>query len=397
MNFFNRKEDQEKQIGQLRKELDKAQTRLKQLSDLKLNFVSVISHELRTPLTSIKEGVALLADGALGELTPKQLEFLNIVRRNTDRLTRLVNDLLDLSQLENGGIRFRKESVNIEALLGEVEISMAPLFERKKMQLKTRFSGDLPAVYADTHRVKRVLGHLLENALKFTSGSGDVILEAALCSPGDWGVWKESQYVRISVRDHGMGIPRDQMRKLFNRFEQINREAGPGAKGTGLGLVICREIVERHGGKIWTECPKGGGTVFSFTLPVYHENLELSSIFEECKLEAALEHDPVLLMIFPLRGLTSQRELNSDQIEELRVFIKNQIRSGDRLLYHRQENAFYLFVISERPAELSLLNRIQKVIKNYLPDRSLAWSFYPEDGDNICHLKEKAFQRAEAA
>lgn len=397
MSFFNRKDNQEKQIRRLREELDKTQARLKQLGDLKLNFVSVISHELRTPLTSIKEGVALLIDGALGELTPKQLEFLNIVRRNTDRLTRLVNDLLDLSQLENGGVRFRKESVNIEALLGEVEISMAPLFGQKKMQLKTRFSGELPAAYVDAHRVKRVLEHLFENALKFTSGSGDVILEATLCPPGDWGVWKENPYIKISVRDHGMGIPRDQMRKLFSRFEQINREAGPGAKGIGLGLVICREIVERHGGKIWAECPKGGGAVFSFTLPVYHENLELSSIFEECKLEAALEHDPLLVMIFPLRGLMSQRELHSDQIEELRVFIQNQIRSGDRLLYHRQENAFYLFVISERPAELSLLNRIQKAIKNYLPDRSLAWSFYPEDGDEIRQLKEKAFQRAEAA
>jgi hypothetical protein len=137
--------------------------------------------------------------------------------------------------------------------------------------------------------------------------------------------------------------------------------------------------------------------MFSFTLPFYHANLELSSLFADCKLAAALEHDPLLVMIFPLRGLMSQRELRSDQIEELRVFIQNQIRSGDRLLYHRQEDAFYLFVISERPAELSLLNRIQKVIKNYLPDRSLAWSFYPEDGDDIRQLKEKAFQRAEAA
>ncbi len=397
MNFFNRKDDQEKRIEQLRKELDKAQERLRHLNNLKSNFVSVISHELRTPLTSIKEGVALLVDGALGELTPKQLEFLDIVKRNTDRLTRLVNDLLDLSQLENSGVRFRKESVNIEKLIGEIAISMASLFYQKKTQFRTRFSGELPPVYVDAHRVKQILGHLLENALKFTSQPGNVILEASLCPPGDWGVWKESPYIKISVRDHGVGIPRDQVRKLFSRFEQINREAGPGPKGTGLGLVICREIVERHGGKIWVECPKEVGTIFSFTLPVYHEKLEISSIFEECKLEAALDHNPLLVMIFPLQGLMDQQELGSDQIEELRVFIQNQIRSGDRLLYYHPENAFYLFVISERPAELSLLNRIQKAIKNYLPDRSLAWSFYPEDGDEICQLKQKAFQRAEAA
>ncbi|MBI1976378.1 MAG: HAMP domain-containing histidine kinase [Candidatus Omnitrophica bacterium] len=403
MNFFPKRHrkgisgesaDIGARMRQLKEELDRAKERLEQLNDVKSNFVSVISHELRTPLTSIKEGVSLLLDRALGDLNPRQEEFLRIVKRNTDRLTRLVNDLLDLSRLETGGVRFKKGATSIEPLIGSIEASLAPLLSQKKMRLVTHFPKELPPVYVDAGRVRQVLGHLLENALKFAEQPGEVVLEAALCPEGDWGSWKDARYVKISVKDHGMGIPSDQIHKLFNKFEQLHRKVGPGAQGTGLGLSICRQIIERHGGRIWIESSQGKGTVCSLTLPVYSETLELLSIFEEYKLDAALERNPLLIIIF---SLPEDEEFHGERLESLRGFLESQIRSSDRLFYYPRENAFYLFVVSERPAELSLLERIQKSIKHYLRSKAVAWSFYPEDGQDMDHLKQKAFQRAEAA
>lgn len=387
MSFFSRRD----RIHLIKEELDRAKERLTQLNDVKSNFISVISHELRTPLTSIKEGVSLLLDGALGDLNPRQKEFLGIVKRNTDRLTRLVNDLLDLSRLETGGVRFKKGATTIEPLVGSVETSLTSLISQKKMRLVTHFSKGLPPVYVDAARLKQVLEQLLENALKFAERPGEVGIEVTLCPQGDWGSWKEARYVKISVKDHGMGIPRDQIHKLFNKFEQLHRKVGPGAQGTGLGLAICRQIIERHGGRIWIESSEGKGAVFSMTLPVYSEELELLSIFEEYKLNAALERNPLLILIF---SLSEEESFHGDRLEALRGFLESQIRSSDRLFYYPRENAFYLFVVSERPAELSLLERIQKSIRSYLTSKAVTWSFYPEDGQDMEHLKQRALQRA---
>lgn len=407
MNLFRRRDrkrsdgkrpmPQQTRMDRLTGEIKTLRERLKRMSDVKSNFVSVISHELRTPLTSIKEGVALLLEGALGEVNPKQKEFLEIVHRNTDRLSRLVNDLLDLSQLETGGVRFRKEAVAIHPLIQEIEAFVRFSFSEKKMRLRISTPERLPPAYIDSGRVKQVLEHLLENTLKFASKTGEVLLEISLCPAGDWGIWKDQRYLRISVKDQGAGIPKDKINKLFNKFEQINRKVGPGAQGTGLGLAICREIVERHGGRIWVESDQEQGAVFSFTLPVYEEDLELSVVFDESKLDAMLEHNPLLVVIFSLDGIILNGENRENRFESLRALIQNQIRTGDRMVYHRKEKSFYLFVNSERPAELSLVSRIQQLIREYLPQGAMVWSFYPEDGEDIQSLKAKAFQRAQAA
>ena len=232
--------------------------RLKQLDKMKSDFVSNVSHELRTPLTAIKGSVDNMLDGLTGTLNEKQQRYLYRMKTNTDRLSRLINDILDLSKIEAGRIELRSANIVPYRLIHEVVEQLRPVANEKLVSIETPIREQDLAAWADPDKVTQVLINLLGNAIKFTPAKGTISVAA---SPLD------EEWISISVTDSGPGIEKEEANKIFDKFYQIAVGKNQKTKGSGLGLAISRALVEMHGGRIWVENGADAGCVFAFTLP----------------------------------------------------------------------------------------------------------------------------------
>jgi len=237
-------------------ELREANERLRELDRLKDDFVATMAHELRTPLTSIRAFTEILHDHP--ELEPaKRGEFLRIVLRENDRLTRLIGEVLDLAKLESGESELHPAAVEPGALVDEAVASVGALAARRGVALEARVEPGLPPLDVDHDRVLQVLLNLLSNALKFCPDGGWVAVEARGVESG----------VELAVADDGPGVPSAEREAVFDKFRQAAPAAAGMPGGIGLGLSICREIVARHGGRIWVGESERGGARFAFVLP----------------------------------------------------------------------------------------------------------------------------------
>ena len=226
---------------------------------MKDEFTSVVSHELRTPLTSIRGSLGLLAAGVLGPLSEKAQHMLDIAVANTDRLVRLINDILDIERMESGTVVTEKRACDAAELVRQAVEVMQGMAEGAGVALT---ATTMPApLWADPDRILQTLTNLVSNAIKFSSSGGTIGLE----------VEREGDEVLISVRDEGRGIPPDKIESIFGRFQQVDASDARQKGGTGLGLAICRGIVEQHGGRIWAESVPGGGSTFRIRLPALAE------------------------------------------------------------------------------------------------------------------------------
>jgi PAS domain S-box-containing protein len=232
--------------------------RLKELDKMKSDFVSNVSHELRTPLTSIKGSVDNMLDGLTGQLNQKQVRYLARIKSNSDRLTRLINDLLDLSRIEAGRIEVRPATLPMAALVGEVAEYLKHLAAEKLINIEVMAPDPSMTVWADRDKVTQVLLNLVGNAIKFSPEERTVTVAIEK---------NRSEWVEISVADTGPGILPDEMNKIFAKFYQIANTDKHRPKGSGLGLTISKALIEMQGGKLWVESEIGKGTKFSFTLP----------------------------------------------------------------------------------------------------------------------------------
>lgn len=229
-------------------------TRIRRLETIRRDFISNISHELRTPLASLKALTETLQDGALAdsEAAPR---FIGRIATEVDALTQMAQELLDLSRIESGQVELERKLVAPERLLASAAERMRLQAERAGLSLNVECPPDLPKVHADGPRIEQVLVNLIHNAVKFTPPGGDVVL---LAEAGEG-------LVRFAVRDSGVGIPADDVPRIFERFYRVDKSRAGG--GTGLGLSISRHLVESHGGQIWAESREGEGSTFYFTLP----------------------------------------------------------------------------------------------------------------------------------
>jgi Na+/proline symporter/nitrogen-specific signal transduction histidine kinase len=239
-------------------ELRAANERLRDLDRMKDDFVSTVSHELRTPLTSIRAFAEILHDSP--ELAPaKRQAFVGIILRETERLTRLINQILDLAKIESGRAEWAAEPVDLRAVVRDAADSTAALYRERDVRLETELPDRVPVVLADRDRLQQVLLNLLANAVKFcTPGSGRV--RVAL-SDADGAV-------RVDVADNGIGIAREHQGAIFEKFRQVGDTLTDRPQGTGLGLPIARLIVRQFGGELWVASEPGHGATFSFTIPV---------------------------------------------------------------------------------------------------------------------------------
>ncbi|MFH2145876.1 MAG: ATP-binding protein [Candidatus Omnitrophota bacterium] len=236
-----------------------AQEKLEEAMEIKLKFISVVSHELRTPLTAIREGISLVLSGKAGGVTDVQKEFLEDVKSSVDRLTRLINDVLDFQKLEAKKMVFNLQPADINSVIAEATQQLAPLARERKLNLIVKLAQNLPQAKLDKDRITQVLTNLVDNALKYTE-RGDIIIGSAKDETRDG--------ICVSVHNPGSEIKKEDIEKLFQKFEQLERGGKRKTGGTGLGLAICKEIIDQHGGKIWVVSKAGKGTTFNFTIPI---------------------------------------------------------------------------------------------------------------------------------
>ena len=238
-------------------ERKQAEQKLKEAMEIKSQFISMASHELRTPLTAIKEGIAIVMDGSTGKINDEQEDFLGMAKRNVDRLARLINDVLDFQKLEAGGIKFNIQEKDINEVVKEVYETMVPLTKEKGLNFVIKLDENLPKARFDNDKIIQVLTNIVNNAIKFTE-KGTITVTTS----------KQDNVVCVAVQDTGPGVKKEDIQKLFHKFEQLAKQDDRKTGGTGLGLAISKEIVEKHNGKIWAESKHGKGITFYFSLPV---------------------------------------------------------------------------------------------------------------------------------
>ncbi|TEU14490.1 MAG: GAF domain-containing protein [Anaerolineales bacterium] len=249
-------------------ELAKAYAELQALDRLQKEFVQNVSHELRTPLTFIKGYVELMLEEAMGELSELQRNSLHIVARRADVMTRLINNILSLQQVEMESLRFTHVSL---AEVTTMALKSAEAAATKAgIVLEADIPETLPPVWADRNCLEQIFDNILGNAIKFSPDGGKIIV----C------IREEGEYLRVAVSDTGIGIPNDQLERIFERFYQVNGSPTRRFGGTGLGLALVKKTIEAHGGKVWAESQLGQGSTFFFTLPILRDEERTEGIEE---------------------------------------------------------------------------------------------------------------------
>lgn len=232
-------------------------TREKMIDKLKTEFVSISAHQLRTPLSAIKWSLRMILDGDMGPLSKEQKEFLEKTYRSNERMINLVNDLLDVTRIEEGRFLYNPVLVDIGDLVSSVVKNYKDMAKRKKVKLIFEKPKNLPQVKVDVEKMKLAITNLIDNALRYTPAGGQVKVATK----------KKEKELEISVSDTGIGIPKEQQKRIFSRFFRGTNAIRTQTEGTGLGLFITKNIIEAHGGKIWFKSEENKGTIFYFTIP----------------------------------------------------------------------------------------------------------------------------------
>ena len=247
------------QRAQLYEETRRQATELEQANKLQADFTAMIAHDLRSPLMNITGIAEVMIGGMFGGVTDEQKKWLARMQANGQSLIDLVSDFLDVSKLESGYVEVKRERVDLSDLIQRTIENFRVLAHEKKISISDAVDLSLPTVHVDPRRMDQVLSNLISNAIKFVGQGGKTEVGAALA---------DASQVKVWVRDNGVGIPADEIGQLFQKYRQSGNARCSSQKGTGLGLVICKMIVEAHGGKIWVESEPGQGSTFFFSLPV---------------------------------------------------------------------------------------------------------------------------------
>lgn len=254
--------------------------KLRELERMKKEFITMIAHELRTPLTAIKGYLKLVLSGMSGELKSNQKEFLGVVHQNAERLQNIINKMIDMGQLETADFSLQTMAANTLNVIWESISELQHTYEKKQLQLEVNLSASLKPILVDPNRMKQVVNALLDNAVLFSSpnkriwlsvqkwsGVSAVEADERPSSYVDFSTLEDIDYLEISIKDEGPGIPEDKLSRIFEKFYQIDdlyvRQVG----GVGVGLSLCKKLVEIMGGKIWVKSNFGQGCEFTFILP----------------------------------------------------------------------------------------------------------------------------------
>lgn len=245
------------ELGMLAESFNLMSLRLKELDNMKSEFISVVSHELKTPLTSMKEAANLLMEGVSGELNDKQKRLITIMQQGISRLLQMISELLEISKLESGMVDLQVEPHDINDVVSGFISEIQPYAEKKRINIQVNYLPDGYNVFMDKNKILRVLTNLTQNAIKYSDECSEVELRLNL----------EDDHITVEIEDHGKGISEEDIPLIFEKFYQS--KATRGHSGIGLGLAISRSIVDAHGGRIYAKSNVGKGSIFSFTLPIH--------------------------------------------------------------------------------------------------------------------------------
>ena len=373
-------------------QLEKANQELKRVDEMKSEFVSVASHELRTPLATIKNAIQLLLRGKAGGINEIQENFLTMAEKNINRLTNILNNLLDLSKIESGKIGMNLEELDPGVSVGFVLSSFKPQADGKSIHLGNEIAKDLPLIYADREKVEQILTNLIGNAVKFTPEGGEVTVSARLSD-------RVKNAVELSVHDTGIGIPEDQLEKIFQKFHQVEGSLHHSATGTGLGLAITKGLVETQQGQIWVESEVGNGSTFTFTLPLSRgekREPQFRFILDWQFRRAQENHTPFTLFFIEVLHQTGRPA--NDQLNQLEETLKKCfVRKGDILFKRERDNIWAALCEADLKGAQVIRQRIEGEIQKHFMeggDQSLVikvgTASYPEEAIT----KRELFRRA---
>ena len=301
--------------------------KLEKLERMKSEFISIVSHELRTPLTAIKNSLDIILSGRAGSLTETMSKFIDMGRRNVVRLSGIINDLLDLSKIEAGKMDFIFDTIKISPVVEYVKNNLDGMAKEKKIDLVTTLEDDFADIYADPRRLEQILINLVSNAIKFTKENGKIeirtkVVDAKDIYPVD--IFEETlnklkgKYLQVLVKDNGIGIQKENLAHVFDKFAQIENSLSRKVGGSGLGLPIAKQLIEAHDGAIWCNSKPEKGSSFYFAVPIVSPVNKFFVDFKQNLQRAKMKNQSVALI-----SLKSK----SDIIEE----IKNNVIKKDYL------------------------------------------------------------------
>ena len=366
-------------------------TRENEIDKMKTEFISNVSHELRTPLTSIREGVSQILEGLLGETTETQREFLSMCLEDIDRLARIINSLLNISRIESGKIELNKELLDISALCRNIIVSFSSLAKNKGLEFKGIIPEDKLEVYADKDKMVEVFTNLVGNALKFThKGHIHLLVE------------EKEGMVECSVADTGCGVSKEDLPKLYGRFQQFGRVYGPGEKGTGLGLSIVKNIIELHNSEIRVESELNQGTKFTFSLPQYTPRELFREYVVNGIKEAVHRKESLSILVFYIENFTVVKEKLEDNriaaiMNKLHEMIGSSLRRKGDISVKNTRAILTILPVTKREQADIIARRLEQTIGNYMSEEKLdgvikmgcKTAGFPEDGNNADELFDK--------
>ena len=366
-------------------------TKEKEVDRMKTDFISTVSHEIRTPLTTIREGVSQALDGILGETTQKQKEVFSIVLEDADRLKRIIDNLLDISKIEAGMVDLKREFVDIAGLIQGTAASFSLKAKEKGLKINTCLPNQKVKAFADKDRIIQVFTNLIGNALKFTqAGEITLLLED-----------KEKE-IDCSVSDTGKGIAKEDLPRVFSKFQQFGRTYGPGEKGTGLGLSITKGIIELHKGKIWVTSELDQGTKFTLTLPKYTTPELLKECLGSGLKRLTKEDNTLSLFVFKLKNFSLiPRKTGPEEagrvLEELEMLVKSKTRRETDIVLENDRTILMLLLGIKKDAAEIIMERIKENFENYFSKKGWGGEVeigyetvsFPEDGLSADELIKK--------
>ena len=376
-------------------ELEAKNKELRNLDQLKSDFVSTVSHELRTPLSITKEGISLVLDKVVGQINEKQEKVLGMAMSNIDRLAGIIDDLLDVSKIESGKVELKKTLVDFSNLINDICVNWKIEYDKKHQVLNLSLPRTPVSIYIDHDKMIQVLTNLISNSIKYTPENGRIDVELK----------DKDGEVEVSVSDTGVGIAKDDLPKVFNRFQQFNRLPGPGAKGTGLGLAICKQLVQMHNGNITVKSKPDKGSKFTFSLP----KMDVEEAFNEYianGIKVAIDKNVSLSLAFiHIKSFDKlQKELGQekacDLIKNIEKVTKGSLRRQADTVVRGISGLIVLLFDTKRENAGSVRNRIEEAINVFLSKGKEKWfkkvsvaigsATYPDEAIKAKDLLNKA-------
>lgn len=362
-------------------------TERRRSEELKNEFLRTVSHELRTPISITKTGIEFVLDEIAGKINEKQKKVLNVAKQSMDRLARLIDDLLDISKIEAGRVRIRKEEIDLTALVMQLASSFELKMKERGLKLEVNVPEGGIKVFADPDRIIQVFTNLLGNALKFTEKGSITVF-----------IHDKNDRVECSVIDTGIGIPEEELPEIFDKFRQVGRTPGTGEKGTGLGLSIAKGIVELHKGKLWAESEFGKGTKFVFTVPKYTADAVLKEELDREIEEAVSRNSKVsLIKLSPNIHKNVSHDWISGITKRLGDVVKQNLRRAGDAAFIDSRAVAVLLADCDKVGAVEVGSRLEKAINDYISDNKLGGQIslrlenatYPDDaGDGEGLIKK---------